>query len=95
MPAAPGVPNGGRPAASDARQTRGAASATAGNNPAPSPPVDASSAADRPAGDRPRLPPEVFEKLRTMQPEERRAYLAKLREERARRGGGAASAPAY
>ena len=95
VPAAPGVPNGGRPAASDARQTRGAASATASNNPAPSPPVDASSAADRPAGDRPRLPPEVLEKLRTMQPEERRAYLAKLREERARRGGGAASAPAY
>ena len=49
---------------------------------------------ERPTGDRPRLPPEVLEKLRKMQPEERRAYIAKLREERARRAGSAASAPA-
>jgi len=55
---------------------------------------DAPSTADRPPGDRPRLPPEVLEKLRNMQPEERRAYIAKLREERARRSGGAANAPA-
>jgi membrane fusion protein, multidrug efflux system len=45
-------------------------------------------------GDRARLPPEVMEKLRNMPPEERRAYIAKLREEKARREGVASAASA-
>ena len=67
---------------------RNAAGADASGPPVPS------ADGERQAGDRPRLPPEVLEKLRNMPPEERRAYIAKLREERAKRQGGAAGAPA-
>ena len=94
VPAASGVLNDSRPAGGDTRQARAAASAATANSQASSPSDDAPSAADRPSGDRPRLPPEVLEKLRAMQPEERRATIAKMREERARRVGGATSAPA-
>jgi multidrug efflux system membrane fusion protein len=52
-----------------------------------------SDAAGRPRGAR-NLPPEVRAKLATMAPEERRAYLEKLRAERAGQGGGAPAAPA-
>ena len=101
---APEAGVGRRAAASDAA-VRGPAAGAAANAGAKAgartdaPSVNAtgeSAAADgeRPAGDRPRLPPEVLEKLRNMAPEERRAYIAKLREERAKRIGGAAGAPA-
>ena len=102
---APGAPGGKQAAASDAAAARGGgAAANAGalggarkgplgeaQNGAPG---DASPDGERAAGERPRLPPEVLEKLRNMPPEERRAYIAKLREERAKRMGGAAGAPA-
>ncbi len=91
---AAGAPNGRRMAASDANGPRAATSGAAANDAARSARGEDASAGDRPPGDRPRLPPEVLEKLRAMQPEERRAYIAKMREERARRAGGAASAPA-
>ena len=52
-----------------------------------------SDAAGRPRGAR-NLPPEVRARLATMAPEERRAYLEKLRAERAGQGGGAPAAPA-
>ena len=52
-----------------------------------------SDAAGRPRGAR-NLPPEVRAKLATMAPEERRAYLEKLRAERAGQGGGAPAVPA-
>ena len=91
---ASGGPSGSRRLGGDATQPRGAASTAAANKQASNTSDDASSAADRPPGDRPRLPPEVIEKLRNMQPEERRAYIAKLREERARRSGGVSNAPA-
>ena len=99
-PAVPGVssassvPGGSRRAGGDTTQSRSAASAATASSQPPGPSDDAPSATDRPSGDRPRLPPEVLEKLRAMPPEERRAAIAKMREERARRVGGAASAPA-
>ena len=88
------VPGGSRRAGGDTTQSRSAASAATASSQPPGPSDDAPSATDRPSGDRPRLPPEVLEKLRAMPPEERRAAIAKMREERARRVGGAASAPA-
>ena len=80
--------------ASGARNATGAD--TGGNAPRADAAAQPASSADgeRQAGDRRRLPPEVLEKLRNMPPEERRAYIAKLREERAKRQGGAAGAPA-
>lgn len=77
------------------RGPRGAASGARG---AASGPLLGASRAGGPdeaaSADRPRLPPELLEKLRQMPPEERRAYIAKLREQRAQRAAAAASAPA-
>ena len=99
---APGAPNGRRSAASDASAPRGVAPDVAANDKTRSAQRGAQAGAqgdtpadgERSSGDRPRLPPELVEKLRAMPPEERRAYIAKMREDRARRMGGAASAPA-
>ena len=98
--AAGGFAAGRRGAASDAAAPRDAtggpgANGGARNGPQGKAPADgadnAAPGGERPAGERPRLPPEVLEKLRGMPPEERRAYIETLREERAKRMGGAAS----
>jgi len=53
----------------------------------------ADGAASGAGGEHPRLPPELVEKLRNMSPEERKAAIEKLREQRRQREAGA-SAPA-
>ena len=94
---AAGFAGGRRAPAGDASAPRGTgAGAATDGKPSAAQGAQGEAPADgeRSAGDRPRLPPEVLEKLRNMPPEERRAYITKLREERAKRLGGAANAPA-
>ena len=99
-PSAPAgaAPAGGQPATtpsgtSPAPATPGRSGAVSGGTAAAATPAAPAAAA---AGDRPawmdRLPPDVQEKLKAMTPEERAAWIAKRREERAKRpteGGGA------
>ena len=76
-----GAPRSGANGASAAVAAKPASSASAAS--AASAPADAAS---RPSG-LDRLPPELREKVMAMPPEERRAYLQKLREQRAAREG--------
>jgi multidrug efflux system membrane fusion protein len=83
------------------RGASGAASGTAGAASAPhrgapaeaaAPPAEgAAPDAEAPRGDRPQISPELREKLRAMAPEERRAFIEKLRAARAAREAASAA----